>query len=80
MKRCFLILILGITAHLSTFVQYKFDNILYGAAYYHEYMPAERLDEDIRMMKEAGVTVVRVGESSWGLFEPQEGVRLNHGM
>ena len=28
-------------------------NILYGAAYYHEYMPYERLDEDIRLMKEA---------------------------
>ncbi|MDR1631866.1 MAG: hypothetical protein LBR97_03130 [Dysgonamonadaceae bacterium] len=39
--------------------QYRFDNILYGAAYYHEYMPAERLDEDVRMMKEAGLTVVR---------------------
>jgi len=58
----------------STFAQFKFDNILYGAAYYHEYMPSERLDEDIRMMKDAGLTVVRVGESSWGLFEPQEGV------
>lgn len=46
--------------------QYRFDNILYGAAYYHEYMPSERLDEDIRLMKEYGVNVVRVGESSWG--------------
>jgi beta-galactosidase len=31
--------------------QYRFDNILYGAAYYHEYMLSERLDEDVRMMK-----------------------------
>ncbi|MDR2813565.1 MAG: beta-galactosidase [Prevotellaceae bacterium] len=54
--------------------QYRFDNILYGAAYYHEYMPTERLDEDIRMMKAADVSVVRVGESTWSLFEPQEGV------
>ena len=54
--------------------QYRFDNILYGAAYYHEYMPSERLDEDVRLMKEYGVNVVRVGESSWGIFEPQEGV------
>ncbi len=49
------------------------ENILYGAAYYHEYMPYERLDEDVRMMKEAGISVVRVGESSWSLFEPREG-------
>ncbi|MFC0878755.1 beta-galactosidase [Saccharicrinis sp. FJH2] len=51
----------------------KFDNILYGVAYYHEYMPFERLDEDVRMMKEAGISVVRVGESTWSLFEPREG-------
>ncbi|GAP71143.1 hypothetical protein BA6E_125584 [Bacteroidales bacterium 6E] len=42
----------------------KFDQILYGVAYYHEYMPTDRLDEDIRMMKEAGISVVRVGEST----------------
>jgi len=51
----------------------KFDNILYGVAYYHEYMPSDRLDEDVRMMKEAGISVVRVGESTWSLFEPREG-------
>jgi beta-galactosidase len=51
----------------------KFTNILYGVAYYHEYMPNERLDEDIRLMKEAGISVVRLGESSWSLFEPREG-------
>jgi beta-galactosidase len=67
------ILLTGALLHPAQ-AQYRFDNILYGAAYYHEYMPAERLDEDIRMMKDAGLTVVRVGESSWGLFEPQEGV------
>ena len=52
--------------------QYKFDNVLYGAAYYHEYMPTDRLDKDIQMMKDCGLSVVRVGESSWGLFEPRE--------
>lgn len=51
----------------------KFENILYGVAYYHEYMPYERLDEDVRMMKEAGISVVRVGESTWSLFEPRDG-------
>ena len=29
--------------------------ILFGAAYYPEYMPYERVKEDIRMMKEAGM-------------------------
>ena len=51
----------------------KFDNILYGVAYYHEYMPTDRLAEDIDMMKKAGISVVRVGESTWSLFEPREG-------
>ena len=48
-------------------------NILYGAAYYNEYMPYERLDKDIAMMKEAGLTVVRMGESTWSLWEPEDG-------
>ncbi|GAP73262.1 beta-galactosidase [Candidatus Symbiothrix dinenymphae] len=72
-KKLFYSLVL-LLATTNVFAQYKFDNILYGAAYYHEYMPSERLDEDIKMMKAANVSVVRVGESSWALFEPQEGV------
>lgn len=48
-------------------------NILYGASYYHEYEPTERLDEDIKLMKQAGFTVVRMGESTWSLWEPEDG-------
>ncbi len=59
--------------NLDIFSQANFPNILYGAAYYHEYMPYERLDKDVQMMKDADITVVRVGESTWSLFEPQEG-------
>ena len=51
----------------------KMDTILYGASYYHEYMPAERLDKDIDLMKRAGLSVVRLGESTWSSFEPQDG-------
>ncbi|WP_345948965.1 beta-galactosidase [Mucilaginibacter sp. PAMB04274] len=53
--------------------QVKFDNILYGASYYHEYMPTERLEKDVQLMQDAGVSVVRLAESSWSGFEPQEG-------
>jgi beta-galactosidase len=49
------------------------DTVLYGAAYYHEYMPYERLEKDIELMKRAGITVVRVGESTWTSWEPREG-------
>ena len=48
--------------------------ILFGAAYYEEYAPTDRLDEDIRMMKASNITVVRIAESTWGTLEPQEGV------
>lgn len=51
----------------------RFDNILYGAAYYHEYMPYERLDKDVALMKQAGISVVRMGESTWSLWEPEDG-------
>jgi beta-galactosidase len=50
-----------------------FPTILYGAAYYHEYMPSERLDKDVAMMKAAGFNVVRLGESTWSLWEPEDG-------
>ena len=53
--------------------QYHFDKPLYGAAYYSEYAPSDRLDKDVKMMKASGTTVVRIGESAWGLFEPSEG-------
>jgi beta-galactosidase len=49
------------------------DTILYGVAYYHEYMPYERLEKDVELMKRAGITVVRVGESTWTSWEPREG-------
>jgi len=48
--------------------------ILYGAAYYEEYAPYDRLDQDVTMMKATGITVVRIAESTWGTLEPQPGV------
>ncbi len=48
--------------------------ILYGAAYYEEYAPYDRLDADVKMMKSAGINVVRIAESTWGTLEPQDGV------
>lgn len=29
------------------------DTILYGVSYYHEYMPYDRLDQDVQLMKQA---------------------------
>lgn len=54
-----------------------FGTILYGTAYYNEYTPAPiasgRLETDVALMKAGGITVVRMGESSWGKWEPKEG-------
>ncbi|MDD7390289.1 MAG: beta-galactosidase [Lachnospiraceae bacterium] len=48
--------------------------LLFGAAYYDEYMPYDRLDKDVAMMKKAGINTVRIAESTWSTCEPQEGV------
>lgn len=50
------------------------EKLLYGAAYYDEYMPCDRLDEDVKMWKKAGMNVIRIAESTWSTCEPQEGV------
>src|SRR5271154_2433327 len=57
----------------------NFPTVLYGAAYYNEYMPgddadhAARLEKDVALMKDAGLNVVRMGESTWSLWEPEDG-------
>jgi beta-galactosidase len=51
----------------------RMDTVLYGVAYYPEYMPYDRLDQDVALMQKAGISVVRIGESSWGLWEPEDG-------
>ena len=51
----------------------NFADVLYGAAYYPEYEPYDRLDKDIALMKGAGLNVVRMGESTWSLWEPEDG-------
>ncbi|HEU5351046.1 MAG TPA: beta-galactosidase [Terracidiphilus sp.] len=54
----------------------NFPTVLYGAAYYNEYMPGDRdarLKIDIALMKAAGLNVVRMGESTWSLWEPEDG-------
>lgn len=45
-----------------------------GAAYYPEHWPEERWREDIRLMQQAGLTVVRMAEFAWSTMEPEPGV------
>jgi beta-galactosidase len=50
------------------------DRILFGAAYYDEYAPTDRLAEDVALMKAANISVVRIAESTWGTMETAPGV------
>ena len=44
-----------------------------GAAWYPEHWPEERWPEDVRLMREAGMTVARLAEFAWSTLEPGEG-------
>ena len=52
----------------------KTERLYFGAAYYDEYMPVSRVDEDMRLMKAAGINVIRIAESTWSTWEPKDGV------
>jgi len=53
-------------------MNYNTNKLHLGAAYYPEHWPEDRWPEDIRLMKEAGFTVARLGEFAWSTFEPAE--------
>jgi len=44
-----------------------------GAAYYPEHWPQDHWAEDIRLMREAGLTVARMAEFAWSTMEPAAG-------
>lgn len=46
---------------------------LFGTDYYPEHWPKERWATDARMMREMGISIVRMAEFSWAKWEPAEG-------
>ena len=52
----------------------KTDRLLFGAAYYDEYLPCDRIETDMEMMEKAHINVIRIAESTWSTWEPQEGI------
>lgn len=53
--------------------QFRHNDILFGSAYYLEYMPEDRLEKDVAMMKKIGMNTVRIAESTWSTLERREG-------
>jgi beta-galactosidase len=49
------------------------DRIGFGAAYYAEYQRHPDIPADFALMAEAGFSVIRVGESVWSTWEPEDG-------
>ncbi|MBR1757966.1 MAG: beta-galactosidase [Lachnospiraceae bacterium] len=47
--------------------------LIFGAAYYEEYLPYDRLEQDMQMMVEAGFNTIRIAESTWSVEEPRPG-------
>ncbi|GIK58056.1 MAG: beta-galactosidase [Chloroflexi bacterium] len=45
----------------------------FGVCYYPEQWPAERWAADARMMREAGLEMVRIAEFAWAKMEPADG-------
>lgn len=57
----------------------KNNHLLYGTAYYPEYLPytslpdrsiSHRIQQDMKMMKHANINTIRIAESSWSTWEP----------
>ncbi|MFI5681299.1 beta-galactosidase [Streptomyces cellulosae] len=59
---------------MSTARRLRIPGIAYGGDYNPEQWPEEVWAEDMRLMREAGVTMASVGIFSWALLEPSEGV------
>jgi len=74
MKTFFYLLSFVLSATYAYPQEFKPDHIMYGVAYYDVYMPEDRLEQDIELMKECGINTVRIGESTWSQWEPADGV------
>ena len=49
------------------------DEFLIGCCYYPEHWDDGDLENDIKNIKKFGFNVIRMGEFSWSMYEPEEG-------
>lgn len=62
------------TKHISLENNFLPKSPIFGAAYYAEYMPYERIEKDFSLMKQAGMNTIRIAESTWSTEEPNDNV------
>lgn len=53
---------------------FQWGSMTAGVCYYPEHWPKELWAEDLDRMKAAGLSVIRIAEFAWTIFEPEEGV------
>lgn len=53
---------------------YQWKKMTVGVCYYPEHWDQGLWKDDLRRMKKAGITVIRIGEFAWNLTEHEEGV------
>jgi beta-galactosidase len=69
----FLTVLLLVAGFASAQTQSSAPRILLGTAWYPEQWPEGRWDADLKLMQDAGIRMVRVGEFAWSRMEPSEG-------
>lgn len=53
--------------------RFQFKEMTAGVCYYPEHWPKEMWRDDLRRIREAGISVIRIAEFAWTIFEPVEG-------
>ena len=53
---------------------FQADTLQLGVCYYPEHWPESLWEDDYRRMRDLGISVIRVAEFAWTIFEPEEGI------
>lgn len=54
--------------------KFQWNEMTMGVCYYPEHWEKSLWRDDLKRMKETGISVVRIAEFSWNKVEPEEGV------
>jgi beta-galactosidase len=61
----------------------RIDELTLGVCYYPEHWPEQLWADDFQRMRDMNITVIRIAEFAWSIFEPEEGrfdFRFFHGV